>query len=45
VPAAGYSLKGTWKQIGTQQKYLYPIFQLSDTFKGKFLHSMKRALK
>jgi len=45
VPAAGYSLKGSWKQIGTQQKYLYPIFQLSDTFKGKFLHSMKRALK
>jgi hypothetical protein len=45
VPAAGYSLKGSWNQIGKQQKYLYSIFQLSDTFKGKFLVSLKHALK
>ncbi len=45
VPAAGYSLKGKWKHIGKQQKYLYSIFQLSDAFKGKFLDSLKRALK
>lgn len=45
VPAAGYSLKGQWKQIGKNQKYLYPIHQLSKTFKGKFLDSMKRALR
>ena len=45
VPAAGYSLKGDWKEIGINQKYLYPIHQLSDTFKGKFLDSLKRALK
>jgi len=45
VPAAGYSLKGTWKPIGANKNYLYPIHELSDTFKGKFLHSMKRALR
>ncbi|MDB4335137.1 IS91 family transposase [bacterium] len=45
VPAAGYSLDGKWKQIGQQKKYLYPIHQLSDAFKGKLLDSLKRALK
>ena len=45
VPAAGYSLRGEWKHIGKNQKYLYPIHQLSDTFKGKFLDSIKRALR
>ena len=45
VPAAGYSLKGEWKHMGKNQKYLYPIHQLSETFKGKFLDSMKRALR
>jgi hypothetical protein len=45
VPAAGYSLKAKWKQIGSNQKYLYSIHQLSDTFKGKFLDSIKRALR
>ena len=44
VPAAGYSIKGTWKPIGTFKDYLYPVHQLSDTFKGKFLDSLKRAL-
>ena len=45
LPAAGYSLQGEWKQIGKNQKYLYPIHQLSDTFKGKFLDRIKRALR
>ena len=45
VPAAGYSLKGEWKNIGKNKLYLYPIHQLSDTFKGKFLDSLKRELR
>jgi hypothetical protein len=45
VPAAGYSLNGTWKKIGKGGKYLYPVGQLSNTFKGKFLDSLKRELR
>ena len=45
VPAAGYSLNGTWRHIGTQGNYLYPVHQLSKTFKGKFLDSLKRKLR
>lgn len=45
VPAAGYSIQGKWKQIGQVGKYLYPVHQLSDTFRGKFLDSIKRELK
>ena len=45
VPAAGYSLKGGWKHIGTYDDYLYPAYQLSATFKGKFLDSLQRALR
>lgn len=45
VPAAGYSLKGEWKTIGNSGKFLYPVRQLSSTFKGKFLDSLKRVLK
>lgn len=44
VPAAGYSLKGEWKNIGRNGRYLYPVGQLSSTFKGKFLDSLKRRL-
>jgi hypothetical protein len=44
VPAAGYSLKGQWKHIG-HRKYLYPVHELSTTFKGKFLDSLKRKLR
>jgi len=44
VPAAGYNLKGNWINIGKTEKYLYPVHQLSDTFKGKFLDSIKRML-
>ena len=41
VPAAGYSLKGDWKRIGTYDDFLYPVHQLSATFKGKFLDKEK----
>jgi hypothetical protein len=44
VPAAGFSLKGRWKNIGKNDKYLYTVQQLSATFKGKFLDSLKRQL-
>ena len=43
VPAAGYSIKGTWENIG-KDRYLYPVHQLSDTFKGKFIDSLERKL-
>ena len=45
VPAAGYTLDGNWKNIGNSGQYLYPVHQLSDAFKGKFLDSLKRALR
>jgi hypothetical protein len=45
VPAAGYALNGQWKNIGINNKFLYPVGQLSSAFKGKFLESLKRKLK
>jgi hypothetical protein len=45
VPAAGYSLKGEWKHPGKSGYYLYPVHELSKTFKGKFMDSLKRKLK
>lgn len=45
VPAAGYSLDGKWKNIGHSWNYLYPVHQLSEAFKAKFLDSLKRALR
>lgn len=45
VPAAGYTLDGRWKNIGPSGNYLYPVSQLSAAFKGKFLESLKRALR
>ncbi|MEI6556754.1 MAG: transposase zinc-binding domain-containing protein, partial [Paludibacter sp.] len=44
VPAAGYTLDGRWKNIGHSGQFLYPVHQLSDSFKAKFLDSLKRAL-
>ncbi|MBN2648416.1 MAG: IS91 family transposase, partial [Prolixibacteraceae bacterium] len=44
VPAAGYTLKGKWKNIGVNGKYLYPVQQLSSCFKAKFLKSLELAL-
>ena len=45
VPAAGYNLDGQWKNIGHQGQYLYPVHQLSEAFKAKFLDSLKRTLR
>jgi len=45
VPAVGYTLDGQWKNIGHSGKYLYPVQQLSESFKGRFLDSLKRALR
>lgn len=45
VPAAGVGLNGQWKYIGNNGHYLYPVHQLSATFKGKFLDSLKRTLR
>jgi hypothetical protein len=45
VPAAGYTLDGHWKNIGHSGQFLYPAHQLSDSFKAKFLDSLKRALR
>lgn len=45
VPAAGYTLEGSWKNIGQHGRYLYPVHQLSSAFKGKLLDSLKRALR
>jgi len=45
VPAAGYTLDGRWKNIGHSGQYLYPVHQMSDAFKVKFLDSLKRTLR
>jgi hypothetical protein len=45
VPSAGYTLDGKWKNIGHSGKYLYPVHQLSQAFKGRFLESLKRSLR
>lgn len=45
VPAAGFTIDGRWKNIGHSGTYLYPVHQISDAFKGKFLDSLKRALR
>ncbi len=45
VPAAGFTLKGQWINIGHSGQYLYPVHQLSDAFKGRLLDSLKRSLR
>jgi len=45
VPAVGYTLGEEWMEIGHSSQYLYPVHQLSTAFKGKFLDSLKRALR
>lgn len=45
VPSAGYSLDGSWKNIGPSGDFLYSVYQLSKTFKFRFLDSLKRALR
>ena len=44
VPALGYSLKGRMKHIGKGGKYLYPVIQLSEKFRGKFMTGLKKHL-
>lgn len=44
VPSLGYTLKGGMKHIGKHGKYLYPVTQLSDKFRGKFMAGVKRRL-
>jgi hypothetical protein len=38
-------LDGRWKNIGHQGQYLYPVHQMSEAFKVKFLDSFKRTLR
>ena len=45
VPSAGYTLNGEWKNIGHSGNYIYPVHQLSEAFKGRFLDSLKRTLR
>jgi len=45
IPAAGYTLDGRWKKIGHSGRYLYPVHQLSEVFKNRFLDSLKRTLR
>lgn len=45
VPAAGYTITGKWKKIGHSGNYLYPVHQISESFKGRLLDSLKRSLR
>jgi hypothetical protein len=45
IPAAGYKMDGQWINVGHSGQYLYPVHQLSEAFKGKFLDSLKRSLR
>jgi len=44
VPALGYTVKGSMKQIGKAGKYLYPVTSLSLKFRGRFMAEVKRYL-
>jgi hypothetical protein len=45
VPAAGITLDGRLKRITKDGDFLYPVEQLSQTFRGKILEKIKRRLK
>lgn len=45
VPAAGITLDGRLRRITTDGDFLYPVEQLSQTFRGKILEKVKRMLK
>lgn len=45
VPAAGQTLAGNMKHIGAQGKFLYPVKQLSPTFRRKLMDAIKNQLK
>jgi hypothetical protein len=42
VPAAGFTLAGNMKHIGTNGKYLYPVRALSTVFRAKFMGTLKQ---
>jgi len=44
VPAAGITLAGNWKNIGSDGKYLHPVKLLSVNFRGHFMKSLKARL-
>jgi len=45
VPAAGETLAGKMKNIGTNGKYLYPVKQLSHVFRAKMMGCMTQFLE
>jgi hypothetical protein len=45
VPAAGETLAGNMKHIGSNGKFLYPVKQLSIVFRAKLMEGIKRQLK
>jgi hypothetical protein len=45
VPALGYSVRGRFKHIGKNGKYLYPVTRLSLKFRGVFMDGVKKYLK
>jgi len=45
VPAAGITLNGRLKRITKDGDFLYPVEQLSQTFRGKILEKVKRMLR
>ena len=45
VAAAGETLSGNMKHIGSTGKYLYPVSQLSTVFRGKVMECIKSHLK
>ena len=44
VPSLGYTMKGGLKRIGKGGEYLYPVRQLSEKFRGRFMAEIKRQL-
>jgi len=44
VPAAGETLAGSMKHIGSNGKFLYPVKQLSLVFRGKLMEGIKGQL-
>jgi len=45
VPAAGETIAGNMKHIGSNGKFLYPVKQLSLVFRAKLMGGIKRQLK
>jgi len=45
VPAAGETLAGNMKHIGSSGKFLFPVRQLGPVFRAKLMESLKRHLK